>query len=351
MDYQYSYDSGAGDVLGLLGFSLGFIAIMQVLIIAFTLFTAYCMGKMFRKAGKPLWYAFIPILNNYTKAEIAFGPQYGYVGLLPLLPLITFLIAWIPVLGWIASAVINIGVVVLGFVLEYSFISKYTGGGALPVVGCFANWLAYIIVGFGGYQYYGPSNYVPVFTFLPAMGDAVSGNYQSGMNNQYNYGGQAYSGPQGMNNMNNGYGQGQQSGNGQNINLNKNQGQNGYGQNMNNGYGQQPQGQNNYGQRPQGQNNYGQQGQGQNMNSGYGQQPQGQNNYGQRPQGSGYNPNMSMNGQGMNGYGQQPQNQGFGQRPVQNNQQQYSNNQGYNPNMNMGGQNQNQGGYGQQPRQ
>ena len=346
MDYQYSYDSGAGDVLGLLGFGLGFIAIVSIILIAAVIFTCYCMGRMFRKAGKPMWYAFIPVLNNYTKAEIAFGPQYAYVGLLPLLPLLTALVAWIPILGWIVAAVVDIGVFVLGFVIEYNFVSRYTGGGAIPVLSCIGfNWLAYAIVGLSGYNYYGPNNYVPVFTFLPTMGAAVSGNYQSGMNNQYNYNSQAYQGPQGMNNqgmgqnmnsqnMNsqnmggqnyNGYGQ-NQPGNGQNINLNKNQNQGGYGQqpqNMGNGYGQPGQ---TYGQP----------------------QNQGQSGYGQRPQGSGYNPNMSnMN----NGYGQQSQNQGFGQRPVQNNQQQYGNSQGYNPNMNMGGQNQNQGGYGQQPRQ
>lgn len=343
MDYSYSYDSGAGDALGLLGAGLGVMAFAIVITLAVSLFTCFCMGKMFNKAGKPLWYAFIPGLNLYTKAEIAFGRQYAYAGLLLLLPLVTFLVGWIPIVGWLVTLVVNIGAVILGFILEYSFISRYTGGGALPVLGCFFNWLVYIIVGMGGYNYYGPSNYIPVFTFLPAMNNG----YQDGMNNQYNYGSQAYNGTNNGQAGQNGYGQagygqqgqnnygqagydqaqqtqGQTAGNNQNIDLNKNQNQ---GQA---GYGQQGQ---NWGQ--QGQNNWSQ--------NNWGQQPQGQ-----RPQGqNGYNPNI--NGYGQQGYGQQPQNQGFGQRPVQNNPQ--GNGQGYNPNMNMGGQNQNQGGFGQQPRQ
>ena len=336
MDYQYSYDSGAGDALALLGAGLGVIAIAVLIALAVTLFACFCMGKLFSKAGKPLWYAFIPGLNLYTKAEIAFGRQYAYVGLLLLLPLATALVGWIPIIGWIVTFVVNIGVVVLSFILEYSFISRYTGGGALPVLSCFFNWIVYIIVGLGGYNYYGPSNYIPLFTFLPAMNNG----YQSGMNNQYNYGSQAYQGTNNGQAGQNGYGQtgygqaqqpqgqGQTAGNNQNINLNKNQnqGQAGYGQQGQNWSQQGQQGQNNWGQ----QNNFGA--------AGYGQRPQGQN---------GYNPNM--NGYGQNGYGQQPQNQGFGQRPVQNNPQ--GNGQGYNPNMNMGGQNQNQGGFGQQPRQ
>lgn len=332
MDYQYSYDSGAGDALGLIGASIGVLLVVAVITIAFSLFTCYCMGKMFSKAGKPVWYAFIPGLNLYTKAEIAFGHQYAYVGLLIFLPLVVALVSWIPIIGWIAALVIDIGAIVLGFIIEYSFISRYTGGGALPIVGCFANWLAYIIVGMSGYNYYGPSNYVPLFTFLPAVGAATSGNYQGGMNNQYNYSSQTYQGPQGMNN--NGYGQqtqGQTAGNNQNINLNKNQnqGQAGYGQQGQNWSQQGQQGQNNWGQQ-----GYGQSGQQNNFGAaGYGQRPQGQ---------TGYNPNM--NGYGQQGFGQQPQNQGFGQRPAQNNPQ--GNGQGYNPNMNMGGY-----GYGQQPRQ
>lgn len=294
MDYSYSYDSGAGDALGLLGAGLGVMAIAIVITLAVSLFTCFCMGKMFSKAGKPLWYAFIPGLNLYTKAEIAFGRQYAYAGLLLLLPLVTFLVVWIPVVGWLVSLVVNIGAVVLSFILEYSFISRYTGGGALPVLGYFFDWLVYIIVGMGGYNYYGPSNYIPLFTFLPAMNNG----YQSGMNNQYNYGSQAYQGTNNGQDGQTGYGQtqqpqgqGQTAGNNQNINLNKNQnqGQAGYGQQGQNWSQQGQQGQNNWGQ----QSNFGA--------AGYGQRPQGQN--------------------------------------------------GYNPNMNLGGQNQNQGGFGQQPRQ
>lgn len=343
MDYSYSYDSGAGDALGLLGAGLVVMAFAIVITLVVQLFTCFCMGKMFSKAGKPLWYAFIPVFNIYTKAEIAFGRQYAYVGLLIFLPLVTFLVGWIPIIGWLIAFVVNIGAVVLGFVIEYSFISRYTGGGALPVLGCFFNWVVYIIVGMGGYNYYGPSNYIPVFTFLPAMNNG----YQSGMNNQYNYGSQAYNGTNngqagqtyGQTGQNGygqtgygqtGYGQAQQpqgqtAGNNQNINLNKNQnqGQAGYGQQGQNWSQQGQQGQNSWSQ-----NSWGQQPQG--------QRPQGQNDY-----------NSNMNGYGQQGYGQQPQNQGFGQRPVQNNPQ--GNGQGYNPNMNMGGQN--QGGFGQQPRQ
>lgn len=58
---------------------------------------------MFKKAGIPGWTCLIPFYNSYKVSELAFGPGYGYIGLLAVA---NILIGWIPIIGWITTLLV-----------------------------------------------------------------------------------------------------------------------------------------------------------------------------------------------------------------------------------------------------
>ena len=57
---------------------------------------ALLLGRIFRKAGRPAWAAWVPIYDSWVLLEI--GGQKGWLSVLPVL-------GFIPVIGWIASLV------------------------------------------------------------------------------------------------------------------------------------------------------------------------------------------------------------------------------------------------------
>jgi hypothetical protein len=74
-------DSGAG---------AGFVFVMVLIVFAIYAFLAYCMGKVFEKAGKPLWTGFVPIYNYLIWIEIVGRPQWWII--LYFIPFVNFII-------------------------------------------------------------------------------------------------------------------------------------------------------------------------------------------------------------------------------------------------------------------
>ena len=115
-----------------------FFATYALIILAITVITIIAMWIIYKKAGKPGWASIIPIYNAVVLYQI--------VGLSPWL----LLLGLIPVVGWIALAIIQI---VVAFRLAKSF-GKDIGWG-------FGLWLLpqifYLILAFGKSEYVGPN--------------------------------------------------------------------------------------------------------------------------------------------------------------------------------------------------
>lgn len=94
MDYtSTSGAEGAGWLALILGFG---IAIFFIGILAW-LFYGYCYGRIFQKAGKPLWTGFVPIYNLVVWMEIIGKPMWWVAVIL----LSGFIGSFIPIIGWL----------------------------------------------------------------------------------------------------------------------------------------------------------------------------------------------------------------------------------------------------------
>ena len=98
------------------------------------------MWKMYTKAGRPGWAILIPFYNSWVLAEI--GGKPGWWGLVPL-------VAFFPIIGWIAAIVITI-MIVLGVARNF---------GKSDAFAIFGLWLfapiGMMILGFGSAKYQG----------------------------------------------------------------------------------------------------------------------------------------------------------------------------------------------------
>lgn len=66
-DYMMNETTGLGMIL-----AMG--AVFFVVIIVVYLFIGFCLGKVFEKAGKPLWAGFVPVYNLIVLLEIVGRP-------------------------------------------------------------------------------------------------------------------------------------------------------------------------------------------------------------------------------------------------------------------------------------
>jgi len=98
MDYNF-YTTGPYNSGGLLGALAGMLVFISLISLAVVVFSIIVMWKIFKKAGKEGWIAIIPLYNIYTLFEITWGK--GWYCLL-------LLISIIPVIGWIATAIVMI---------------------------------------------------------------------------------------------------------------------------------------------------------------------------------------------------------------------------------------------------
>ena len=89
-----------------------------LLILAVVVFYMVCLWRIFEKAQRPGWAAFIPIYNNIVMAEIAGRP--GWWGLLPMIPFVGIIFAIILLVQFVAAfgkgAGFAVGVILLGFI-------------------------------------------------------------------------------------------------------------------------------------------------------------------------------------------------------------------------------------------
>lgn len=73
-----------GGLLAALG--VGYILFMLLIY----LFAGFCIGKMFEKAGKPLWAGFVPIYNYIVMLEVVGRPLWWII--LLLIPFVNFVV-------------------------------------------------------------------------------------------------------------------------------------------------------------------------------------------------------------------------------------------------------------------
>lgn len=67
-------------------FAIGIVLVFIVFSLAVGIFYCYCLGRIFRKAGRPLWTGFVPIYNIYIWIEIVGRPAWWII--LMLIPLV-----------------------------------------------------------------------------------------------------------------------------------------------------------------------------------------------------------------------------------------------------------------------
>ena len=107
---------------------------MMMFYIAIFVLAVAGMWRVFSKAGRPGWYALVPIYNSIVLAEIVGRP--GWVGLLNLVPFLNIYIN-----------------VIIALDIAKSF-GKDTTFGVLTI---FFPFVTYPILGFGSAKYQGPS--------------------------------------------------------------------------------------------------------------------------------------------------------------------------------------------------
>lgn len=96
-------DTGALAILAGLGI------VMAVVALVVWLFIGYCLGKLFEKAGKPMWAGFVPIYNMVVILQIVGRPVW-WIAL--------FLVALIPIVGPIAAIALS-AVIWIDFAKSY----------------------------------------------------------------------------------------------------------------------------------------------------------------------------------------------------------------------------------------
>lgn len=112
---MYEEDLSAMDASGAAGLGIGFFLFMIVIY----LFYGYVMGRIFQKAGKPLWAGFIPIYNNIVMLEIIGRPVWWIVLLLiPFVNIIILIITYIDLAkSFGKDTVYGILLILFGFVM------------------------------------------------------------------------------------------------------------------------------------------------------------------------------------------------------------------------------------------
>ena len=134
--YTYNPSSSATNAFAA---GLGvFTLVVALVCIAFAIVGIIAVWKVFAKAGKPGWAALVPFYNSWVLAEVAGKP--GWWGLLPL-------VAFVPIIGWIAAIAIMI-------IISLGLARNFGKSDAFGIVGLFLfSFIGYIILGFGSAAY------------------------------------------------------------------------------------------------------------------------------------------------------------------------------------------------------
>ena len=116
------------------GMGAGFGIAFFLLSVAVYLFYGYCYGRIFQKAGRPLWEGFIPIYNYYVLLKIVGRP--GWWLILYIVPFVNIVI----------------------IIIVYYDLARSFGKGVGFAVGLFLLWFIFLpILGLGDAQYLGPA--------------------------------------------------------------------------------------------------------------------------------------------------------------------------------------------------
>lgn len=141
-----SYDTTTlttGESTGLALFSGVFVLIW----LAIAIVGIVALWKVFEKAGVEGWKAIIPVYNTYILAEISGKP--GWWGLL--ISLVGF-VAWVPLIGWVAS----IAAIVLYVLIALELAKKFGKDTTFAVLGLIIfSLIGLLILGFGDAKYQG----------------------------------------------------------------------------------------------------------------------------------------------------------------------------------------------------
>ena len=98
------------------------------------LFFGYCYGRIFQKAGRPLWEGFVPIYNYYVTLKIVGRP--GWWLILYIIPIVNIVIT----------------------VIVYYDLARSFGKGVGFTLGLFLLWFIFLpILAFSDARYVGPS--------------------------------------------------------------------------------------------------------------------------------------------------------------------------------------------------
>jgi len=128
------------DELGL-GFLMAYIGVVAVFGLLIYLVIGYSLGKLFEKAGKPLWAGFVPIYNMVVMLEVIGRPVW-WIAL--------FLLAFIPIIG-------SIVVFLVALVIWIEFAKSYGKDLMWGVLLAFFSIIVLPIMAFSGdTQYVGP---------------------------------------------------------------------------------------------------------------------------------------------------------------------------------------------------
>ncbi|NQW29144.1 MAG: signal peptidase I [Ignavibacteria bacterium] len=76
-----------------MGLLVAFIGAYMIFILVIYLAIGFCLGKVFEKAGKPLWAGFVPIYNWIVMLEIVGRPSWWVI--LMLVPMVNIVIGFI----------------------------------------------------------------------------------------------------------------------------------------------------------------------------------------------------------------------------------------------------------------
>lgn len=134
------------DSTGVMALIMGAAVFIAIFGLVIWLFTSFCLGRLFERAGKPMWTAFVPIYNLMIWAEITGRPNWWVAVWLGSMVASMF----IPVIGSFAPLVVMI---ISSVDLAKSF-GKDTTYGVL--MGIFFP-IMVAILAFGNDAYTGPS--------------------------------------------------------------------------------------------------------------------------------------------------------------------------------------------------
>ena len=125
-----------------------FVLVVMIIILVISLLMAIGQCKLFRKAGKRGWEAFIPIYNIYTLCRVT-GVNPRWIIIVFVLSIITTIMPSISILGTAAS--------VYFFILLAISVARSFGKTDVYAIGIFfLGFIFYIILGFDNSKYLGP---------------------------------------------------------------------------------------------------------------------------------------------------------------------------------------------------